>query len=181
MRKLFYAGITLLCITLLASCDKSESNNEDALVGKWQMKKEQKDEKSDLKITYDLELKADKTLAANIEAMMAGSEKGFSMQLPFGIAFEGAWSAVKDTLEIKADDNTTKFVMDKDKVEFKVDNPSLEQMVNALKESFISTMESNVKEGVGKKLVPQQAMNYKIEGNKLTLTSARDTLVFEKQ
>ena len=181
MRKLFYAGIALLCVTLLASCGKSGTSDPNALVGKWQMKKEQKEYKADMKVTYDLELKADKTLSAYIDAMMAGSEKGFTMQLPFSIAFEGTWNTTDGKLEIKADEKTTKLKMDKDKVVFETDNPAAEKMISVLKETLISNMESQAKEGVGKKLVPQEAMAYKLEGNKLMLISTKDTLVFEKK
>lgn len=181
MRKLFYAGITLLCVTLLASCGKSGNSDKSTLEGKWQMKKELNEEKGTFKVTYDMELKADKTMAANIDVIMKGAEKGFTMQIPINLAFEGIWNTIDDKLELKADNTTTKLVIDKDKLEFKFEDPKMEQMGAVLKETLIASLESSTKDNMGKKFVPQEARPYKLEGNKLSMFMEKDTLIFERQ
>ena len=60
------------------------------LVGKWLMKKEQKEAEGTAKFILNLDLKADKTMTYNIDASMEGSQQGFTMVLPVNMAFEGA-------------------------------------------------------------------------------------------
>ena len=123
MRKMFIAGITLLCVMLIASCggkgngngDGNGQSEQDPLVGKWLMKKEQKDAQGTAKFILNLDLKADKTMAYNIDASMEGSQPGFTMVLPVNMAFEGTWSATGDKLELKVDSATTKINIDKEK------------------------------------------------------------------
>lgn len=177
MRKLFQASIVLLCITLLAACDSKTSS----LVGKWQMKKEKKEGVQSLKATYDLELKADKALVASIDIMVEGSQEGFSMRLPINMGFEGTWSVTNDQLKIKADSATTKIDIDKDKMEFKFDNPALEMMANQIKDLTFASMGPKAKIDVANQFISEEAMNYKLEGNQLLLISSKDTLVFKRQ
>ena len=187
MRKLFYAGIALLCITLVASCNSSGNSNgkseseQDPLVGKWQMKKEQKESMGTLKLTFDMDLKADKKMACNIDVMVEGAQPGFTMTIPFNLAFDGTWNTTEDKLELKADSATTKASVDKEKIELKFDDPKMEKQGAAFKEMLVASMESNMKSDISKSWVPQEAVAYKIEGNTLKLDTGKDTLVFEKQ
>ena len=186
MRKLFYVGIALLCITLVASCDKSGkggSKELGSLEGKWQMKKEQKEEKGSFEVTYDLELKTDKTMSANVNSMMQGGDNGITMQIPMNISYKGTWNTTDDKLEIKADSATTKITMDKDKVVFKADDPAIEKKLGAFKELLIQSVESPDKDSyeMSRKYTFQEALPYKLDGNKLLLFLEKDTLVFEKK
>ncbi len=189
MRKMFIAGITLLCVTLIASCggkgngngDGNGQSEQDPLVGKWLMKKEQKDAEGTAKFILNLDLKADKTMTYNIDASMEGSQQGFTMVLPVNMAFEGTWSATGDKLELKVDSATTKINIDKEKMVIKADDPKLEKQIAVLKQTLIASMESSAKGDISKRWVPQEAMAYKLEGKTLKWITEKDTLVFEKQ
>ena len=186
---MFIAGITLLCVMLIASCggkgngngDGNGQSEQDPLVGKWQMKKEQKDAEGTAKVIFNLELKADKTMSCNIDASMEGSQPGFTMVLPLNMVFGGTWSTTGDKLELKADSAATKVNIDKEKMVIKADDPKMEKQVAALKETLIAGMEASDKSNISKKWVPQKSVTYKLEGNTLKWFTEKDTLVFEKQ
>lgn len=177
MKTLFHAGTTLLFFILLAGCS-SETN---PIVGKWQMKKVEKEGVQSLEATYNLELKADKGAVANIDVMVEGSQEGFSMKLPISMGFEGTWNTNDNKLEIKADSTTTRIDIDKEKMEFKFDNPVMEKMAEQIKDLAFSTIGPQAKKDVAKQFIGNETMNYKLEGNKLILISAKDSLVFERQ
>ena len=98
------------------------SSDAPSLVGKWQMKKSEVDEKQKIESTWDMDLKADNTLSMAIEMLLEGESDGFSMKLPMSLAFDGKWNSTDKVIVISADTTTTKFAIDKEKMDFKFTN-----------------------------------------------------------
>lgn len=186
MRKLFYASIALLCMTIVAACSGSGSaggsSESDPMVGKWQLKKDiEENNGQSMKATWVMDLNADKTMASNIDVLVEGSQNGFSMKLPLSMGFEGTWSTADDMLTISADSATTKLNIDKDKVEIKFDNPKLEAMADVLKEAAFGSISKNMQGNMLNNFIGKDAVRYQVDGSKLLLFTTKDTLVFEKQ
>ena len=188
MRKLFYASIALLCMTIAAACGGSGSGSaggsseSDPMVGKWQLKKDiEENNGQSMKATWVMDLNADKTMASNIDVLVEGSQKGFSMKLPMSMGFEGTWSTADDMLTISADSATTKLNIDKDKVEIKFDDPKLEAMADMMKEATFGSISKNMQGNMLNNFIGKDAVRYQVDGSKLLLFTTKDTLVFEKQ
>lgn len=153
-------------------------NDAPTLVGKWQMKKSQVDEKQKIESTWDMDLKTDNKISMAIDMLLEGESDGFSMTLPMSLAFDGNWTSTDKAIVISADTTTTKFAIDKEKMDFKFTKKEMEAFNEKIKKTVLEQMEQSFKEDMMKEFLGKDSVSYVLNGDKLQLITKSDTLDF---
>ena len=156
------------------------SSDAPSLVGKWQMKKSEVDEKQKIESTWYMDLKADNTLSMAIEMLLEGESDGFSMKLPMSLAFDGKWNSTDKVIVISADTTTTKFAIDKEKMDFKFTNKEMEAFNDKIKKTVLEQMEQSFKDDMMKQFLGKDSADYVLNGDKLQFITKSDTLDFQR-
>ena len=155
-------------------------SNEPTLVGKWQMKKSQVEPKQKIESTWVMDLKADNTVTMDIDMLLEGESEGFSMKLPMTLGFGGNWASTDKTFVITADTTTTKFAIDKEKMEFKFTKAEMEAFNEKIKTTVLGQMEGSMKKSMMMQYLGKDTMTYVLNGDKLQIFDKKDTLNFER-
>ncbi|MBP5506224.1 MAG: DUF5004 domain-containing protein [Prevotella sp.] len=178
MKKLFFAVCSLACMALFVACAESEPT----LVGQWKSDAvAQNDSSTSTSIVIDLNLAKDSTLTFDANAVMDSKDKEISIHMPFNMGFEGTWSVDGEKMTWTPKDSSQYCKFEKDSVQVKFGDPTMEAFGDKIIKSFIETFEKEGSKEILGEFVTPEPMAYVLEGNVLKIVSEKDTMVFHRQ
>ena len=85
MKKIIESSIAIVCLAVLTACSGGgigggSATPEESIVGKWKSQNSKTELGGKIETTINLDMKADKTMSMDLEAVLDGEQKGIKMK-----------------------------------------------------------------------------------------------------
>ena len=185
MKKIIESSIAIVCLAVLTACSGGgigggSATPQENIVGKWKSQNSKTELGGKIETTINLDMKADKTMSMDLEAVLDGEQKGIKMKIPMSMGFDGKWDATSDKVVWTPDTATSHFSVNKDSIVLELKDSKLNALANMLKDMLADELAKSRKSKMMINYAPKDSMSYFFENSDLVIVSGNDTLRFKK-